>query len=403
MRWVLCVLLISFITSCSAPEEQTVLVIGVDGMAWNILQPLIDQGRVPNLQNLIEQGSSGELQTIFPTNSPSIWTSIATGKTPDKHGITLFTVTDPDEVDSYLLTSTRRRVKALWNMLTHHKISSATISWWASYPAEPVNGLIISDHLGEQDSTYPPDKFDSLIVQAEGTSENIDLRQLTGYGDEFYSYLTGMEDIYAEMFESSYRGDIMAYLLFKGIRGQTDVTLVYLEHTDTISHIFCRFHESEMFSDVTRQEAMLFGSVLEDYYVFIDALIGRMADGYTNIIIVSDHGFRLGADTNNTILCCQHQDAPPGVLIMSGPEIRKKNQIVDASVLDITPTLLYLLGLPVGRDMDGSIITEAFTDDFRQNHHPQYIETYDIPSNATELKIPADPEYLEHLRALGYI
>ena len=87
----------------------------------------------------------GRLATLDPPLSPTLWTTIATGKRPYKHGIHGFTEPDPSGEGIRPINITSRKVKAIWNILTQHGLKTNVVGWWPSHPAEPVNGIYISD------------------------------------------------------------------------------------------------------------------------------------------------------------------------------------------------------------------------------------------------------------------
>ena len=107
-------------TACSTDEisevESPVLLIGVDGLEWRIILEMIGDGQLPVLERLMKEGSFGKLQTLTPTWSPVIWTTIATGKIPHKHGIMGFTKQEDGELR--LFSNRDRRTKALWNIFS---------------------------------------------------------------------------------------------------------------------------------------------------------------------------------------------------------------------------------------------------------------------------------------------
>ena len=100
---------------------------------------------MPNLKKLVEGGVKGRLATLDPPLSPTLWTSIATGKRPYKHGIHGFTEPDPSGKGIRPINNTNRKVKAIWNILTQHKMKTHVVGWWPSHPAEPVNGVMVSN------------------------------------------------------------------------------------------------------------------------------------------------------------------------------------------------------------------------------------------------------------------
>src|ERR1041385_1643059 len=124
-----------------------VLLIGWDSADWKVIRPLIEAGLMPNLARLIGQGVSGNLGTIYPILSPMLWTSIATGKRPYKHGIHGFTEPMPDGSGVRPVSLLSRKVKAVWNILNQNGKRSLVVGWWPSHPAEPINGAMVSNHF----------------------------------------------------------------------------------------------------------------------------------------------------------------------------------------------------------------------------------------------------------------
>ena len=126
-------------------KKTKTLVIGWDAADWKFLTPLMDQGLMPNLNKLVEGGVSGRLSTIDPPLSPTLWTSIATGKRPYKHGIHGFTEPTPDGKGLRPMNITSRKCKAVWNIFTQQDLKSHIVGWWPSHPAEPINGTMVSN------------------------------------------------------------------------------------------------------------------------------------------------------------------------------------------------------------------------------------------------------------------
>ena len=120
-----------------------VLLVAVDALEPDVVLPLLAQGELENLARLIREGTWGVLRTRKEARSPRIWTTIATGQPPARHGITGFTYEGPDG-ERRLFTSEDRRTKAFWNVLGDFGIESATIGWWVTFPAEPVLGLMVA-------------------------------------------------------------------------------------------------------------------------------------------------------------------------------------------------------------------------------------------------------------------
>ena len=128
-------------------SEQKVLLIGWDAADWRVINPLLDQGLMPNLSALIERGTMGNLATLSPVLSPMLWTSIATGKRPYKHGVHGFTEPDPVTGAIRPVTNLSRKTKALWNILNQKELDSIVVGWWPSNPVEPLTrGVMVSNN-----------------------------------------------------------------------------------------------------------------------------------------------------------------------------------------------------------------------------------------------------------------
>jgi predicted AlkP superfamily phosphohydrolase/phosphomutase len=115
-----------FITRDST--EPPIILIGVDGLEWNMILPLLKKEQLPNISRLMEKGYFGELETLRPTLSPVIWTSVATGKIREKHGIRGFVRRLPDGKVT-LFNNSNRKVKAIWNILSYYGKKVHTIGW----------------------------------------------------------------------------------------------------------------------------------------------------------------------------------------------------------------------------------------------------------------------------------
>lgn len=164
------------LTQCQHPEKsvasagtEKVILIGWDGADWRIARDLIARGEMPHLATLVAEGASAELETLRPTVSPMIWTSIATGVSPVVHGIHGFWteataddrgapehITDQLEALGYidaaqpsmrLYESTDRRFDALWNRVEATGLRASIIGWWITYPAERLSGGMVSERF----------------------------------------------------------------------------------------------------------------------------------------------------------------------------------------------------------------------------------------------------------------
>jgi len=127
-----------------------VLLIGVDAATWDVMRPLIAAGRLPTLGRLVREGWSGTLLSLEPTLSPAIWTTIATGNSPKRHGIMGFMAKSPDGED-IPVTSNLRRSESLWTIASRYGRRVNVVGWYVTWPVEPVNGVMVSDRFVPED------------------------------------------------------------------------------------------------------------------------------------------------------------------------------------------------------------------------------------------------------------
>jgi len=126
-------------------KRAKVLLIGWDAADWKVINPLLDAGLMPNLNGMINQGTIGNLASMDPAYSPMLWSSIGTGKYAYKHGVLGFIEPTPDGKNVRPVMSFSRKAKAIWNILSEKEYKTHVVGWWPSHPAEPINGISISN------------------------------------------------------------------------------------------------------------------------------------------------------------------------------------------------------------------------------------------------------------------
>lgn len=397
------ILLASGCGSGDGTVDRRFLLIGLDGAEWSIVDPLIEQGRLPNIAALMESGVSCRLRSLEPKQkSPTIWTTIGTGKLPEKHGITDYI----DPTSKQLLTSNVRTARMFWDILGEHGFTVTVIGWLVSWPAEPVNGTMVTDYFRYRpredrrtDGLTYPDELAAEVAPLRVQSETIPDEEVERLYD-LDNAMTGeeaqrldVERMFVEMraiseiegnisqLKDHYAGDATFMAVAKHLMRQrpTDVSVVYLRGTDSMSHRFwpASFPE-EVEVDVPETEIRVFGETMERYYEHADALVGELIEQFgddATVMLCSDHGFegpRPGRRRGGI-----NDHGPIGVFALSGDGVRSGVTIAEHSVRDITPTILALFGLPVGDDMDGAVMRDAFEDDFLRAHPVRVIPTYE--------------------------
>lgn len=413
---------------------QRVLLIGWDAADWHIINPLIEAGQMPVLEKFIEIGTSGKIATLQPITSPILWNSIATGKRADKHGILGFVEPLCDGSGVRAVSSTSRRAKALWNILSQNGMRSGVVNWYASQPAEPINGTIFTNRfvsilpeepgktLAHPFSVHPPELregADDLRVHPHDlTLEQVlaffPTRKPTDLDDP---RLDALIRILAECTTAHNAATWLA------VRDDWDFLAVYYDTIDHIGHQFMEYHPPAM-EHVSAEDAELYGGMVNCVYRYHDMMLGRLLDMVgqeTTVLLLSDHGFysdhlrpavnehsrdpavKISIERNPT---AWHR--PQGIFIAAGAAIKRDELIHGASLLDIAPTVLTLLGLPVPDDMDGVTLTRLF----KEPIEPERIASYEDPhpqdgihrDAPTEESDPwAARQALQQLAELGYI
>lgn len=147
---------------------KRVLLLGWDAADWQIIQPLLDAGLMPHLERLINEGVMGNLATLKPILSPMLWTSIATGKRADRHGVYGFIEPRADGQGVRPVTCTSLKAQTLWSILSSRGLQSAVVGWYATHPAARAGGTVVSNYFrhasGENFDQWP---FDPASVTPE--------------------------------------------------------------------------------------------------------------------------------------------------------------------------------------------------------------------------------------------
>jgi predicted AlkP superfamily phosphohydrolase/phosphomutase len=284
------------------PAGLTIL--GLDGATWDIIDHLIEKGELPGFRHLKETGSWGHLETQIPTESISIWTTIATGVSPSTHGVQTFTRRIPG-TDRYVPSpGTDRQVPALWNMVSEKGKTVVSVKWFASWPAENVNGAILSPRLEAEDAdprTYPLELFheiDSFRYKSimdefpqpprpERAPEL--LLQHTGHVSETARnappMLIGQSEVDAKMFDDTSVWQAGKYVFD---RYNPDLFMLYMKSTDRVQHFLWGSHLEEDTDPVKKAEAE---SIYSWYRFYDDIILELLEDDTRVLMVVSDHGF----------------------------------------------------------------------------------------------------------------
>ncbi len=346
-----------------------------------MLDRLFAAGQMPTLRGLIERGVRADLSTLDPKLSPLLWTSIATGKTADKHGILNFVEPDPAGDGIRLAASTTRRTKALWNILTQSGMTVHVVNWYASHPAEPIRGTCVTNLIvhGEpaadgswsvSPNVVHPVGATDVYTALRVAPSSIKLETLRRFVPSL-DRVTGDERIRTLATHIAHANTVHAAAL-QAIRmsdAAWDCTMIFSDAIDTLGHHFMPYLAPRM-SHVSGSDGERFGGVMDEVYRTHDAMLGELleaAGSDTTVMLLSDHGFYSDhrrpviarAMTRDSAEAEAMWHRPTGVLVLSGPGVVRGQRVISATILDAAPTALALLGLPRGDDMDGRALVEA--------------------------------------------
>ncbi len=403
---------------------KRVMLLGWDGADWQIIQPLLDAGLMPHLERLINEGVMGNLATLRPILSPMLWTSIATGKRADRHGVYGFIEPRADGQGVRPVSCTSLQAQTLWSILTGQGLKSAVVGWYATHPASRVGGTVVSNYFrhagGENFDQWP---FDPASVAPASLHEvmrdlrvhpaDLALEQLKFFIPQAHLIdqdrdrrLETLARYLAECATVHAAGTYLAE------HGSWDLLAVYLDTIDRLGHEFIWYQAPRM-AHVSEADFAIYREVVDRGYLYHDLMLGRylqLVGPETAVILVSDHGFfndhlrpaPLEKGGQPSPLRCHR---PYGVFVARGPRLKQDELVFGASLLDVAPTVLALLGLPVGQDLEGRVLPI-----FEPPVEPEFIDSYETaesweeaPGEMDEGDPWAAQEALKQLVALGYV
>jgi predicted AlkP superfamily phosphohydrolase/phosphomutase len=432
------------------PSGVKVFVVGIDGGTFRVLDPLLNAGDLPTFRKLIDQGTRSVLRSRKPSISPVIWTTIVTSLEPEQHGITDFVLED-EETGEWNLVSTRdRKTHATWTIANAFGLKNGLSGWWATWPPEPVKGFVISDRVAQgrhlqwsgaatrEHLTHPDDlarQIRSVFCDPRDPPMQ-ELLQLASFNEEEQREIREAERPLMHHAPSIVKTgwcEQRTYeeMMLKALRryGQPDLVHLLLIATDPISHTTWHWYEPDAYAEgVDPDYAERLGTIVPGIYRHNDQTLKRLmaiTDRNTAFLVISDHGFRASgqlpgetiigrAGHRETILL----DKPvtvgqsgvhdlDGILIAAGgPIVEGATFTEPPTIMDIAPTVLVLMGLPVAEDMLGRVLTEMIDPAFLEKHPIRTVASYEGLIERPEplgSDVGLDEKRTEYLRSLGYI
>lgn len=380
-------------------QRPRLWVVGIETATLDAILPLADQGRLPFLSTVIRGGAYGRLESITPPRREALWTTLSTGKYPYKHGVTgnlayrsSFIAPGQDlhllpeeigfrrwgmlDLREYRLGGYDRKALALWDILARLGVPSGVLGWPVSSPAsrETVFALPEPFFSGDPDA-YPQETADKARLFRVSPAE-IDTAERARLGDPPQPVLEALAG-------DLWRESLAAFLDEQ--HPETGAVFVSLAGLRAVSRRSFGGYDAVQFAGSQDPAQRRAWEQVAGYYAQLDgflAEIWRREPDPKILVVVSPYGARPRTSAweklaRPTVIEGSSAGSPDGILLFYGEGIRAGELITGARLTDLAPTLLYALGFPVARDLDGQVLTAAFDRDFLATHPLTFYPSYE--------------------------
>jgi hypothetical protein len=378
------------------PAGRSLLIVGLDAASMDFILPFVSAGQLPAFEHLLKAGASARLNSLRPCVSRAAWTSLTTGMPPWSTGVkdrTLYTMGQAAGALSILprglgMTALIRvgyirqlplrpegvGPPAVWDILQAMHVRSRVIGWPATRTTVRADDPRV---------TYRLEKILGPLAEESAASS---------------APLAGV-------LRSAIAADLSARQAVEepdpdaGDGSGSRLVAVRLPGLGTVSRHFLRYHLAAEFGDVTPGEEALFGPVLARYYQFADELIADLEARHAELhgldadtMVVSAYGIEpvSGWERLGRTLLGRDEDldvsrpsgtwrtGPDGALLIQGPGVAAGARLEEADILDVLPTALYMLGLPMSDDLGGHLQRRLFTREHLESHPVEIVRGYGI-------------------------
>lgn len=496
-------------------NDARFIVFGLDAATWDIIDPLLEQDKLPNLKRLIDSGARADFISLEPIRSPLVWTSIATGRPPEAHG-----------VEGFFSTRLDLRVPRLWDVAHAARLRVGLFRWLTTWPVLDSFEFVVPSWIARSPEAWPAD---CGCIQQTLLEQGVDGAYNPAsalFGCARLGAGAGAIDRMTWFYLSDAVGlseeERLERKALSEVRLQTDLFIALMRRhrpnaaafclygTDQLGHRFWHYMKPDQFHSPPPNACPEFASVIERYYHAADRAIGRVLRSLPpdcRVAVISDHGMKadpalpgqyfadmdailsalgrrgefrhhtierhilidpapghenqldalanglgrihftgdedpiftteregntLSVRTNFSLTA--HPDSPlaqnptieiagetiptgrlffvryfsgthdlKGVMVLHGPGVRAGARLGEVSLLDFAPTALYWLDLPISREMEGRVVSEAFKEGALEARPAKYVDEYPaLRENGGE--VPGDQNaFMERLRSLGYV
>jgi hypothetical protein len=395
-------------TEIEASLRPSLLVVGIDTATLDALLPLAEEGRLPFFASLLRLGAYGRLTSFGPYRPDALWTTLATGEYPFEHGVLGGRVHGAGFVapgaelrllptglafarwGTFGLPSRpeagaeARRVRALWEVLPRLGVTSGVVGWPAAAPeaagALPGLQFVFSDAFFG--ASFDPASARPAHLAERGWVFRVPVEELDP------GALAGVDppaQVLRALAEDAWRQSLTRFLVEQG---EARAVLLRMPGLSEATVRAFGGYSAQRLEGQTGPELDRATALLGGYYARLDALLGELwgeLPGPRLLAVVSASGARPVGGVERGWVAAQGEvavagrlsGAPDGVLLLAGDGVRPGTLLTGARLVDAAPTLLYALGLPVARDLDGRILTETFTPEFLEAHPLTFVPSYE--------------------------
>ena len=393
-------------------------VIGLDGATLDAVLPLVEQGQLPFFARLLANGISARVNSLPRVTPPALWTTIATGRHPYQHRVVGDLVypagiLSPGEslrlvppgyrwwgfhgAQAKPLDADQRRSSTLWEVASRLDIPSGVLGWPATHPAREPLAFAFSERYFDGDlrraTTRPAELAErGILFRLEPGAIETTVTEPLGEPLSFPLLQALADDLWRE--------SLTSFLLDQ--QPEVDALFVRLQGLAAVSSRYYGGFASVQFDGVQDAERQEAARSIAAYYrhldLFLSALMARPGEPRL-LAVVSARGFhqlsgwrRLTALSPSRSLAGSASGGADGLLLLSGPGIKAGERLADIELVDILPTLLYGVGLPIARDLDGRVLTAAFESTFLARQQLSFVPSYE--TLGLKAALPPGPELM---------
>ena len=359
---------------------RRLLLVALDGLDGALLHPAIDAGMMPAFASLVVRGGVGELAAGGVLDPTVAWTTLATGHRPERHRVLDASVFDPISGDLRAVGSEARRVHAIWNLASREGLASVVVGWPASHPADPLVGSFVSDRffevsarLGEAwpvpERSLHPSGLAAELAELRLHPDELGAAEIAPFVPRLAEVDQDRDRRLAIVMEAL--ADTVsrhAVATHRLEREPWSFAAIRYPLIDRLGRWFLRHHAAPGASKVeVDRDARIYGGVVDAALRLLDGMLATLVDraGDATVVVCSPFGMQCIRSTPSHEA---DRDEPPpitvrrepGVVLVAGERLAADRLIHGAAAVDLVPTVLSLLELPIGEDLPGRVLREAF-------------------------------------------